>query len=326
MAPAAGRRAEAPAPARLADQVARYLAWRTVSGSARATVTEARRALAAFTEWCHEHGLRRGLEVTQTAVERYRPTVADLTWRGRPLSQNAQHKRLVSLRAFFGWLVRQHELPYNPAAALAVPPLVRALPRHVPSVAEVERVLALADVATPLGLRDRAMMEVLYSTGLRRQELTRLSVHDVDPDRGTVLVREGKGRRDRVVPIGRRALGWVRRYLETVRPGLAVESGEPCLFLSVRGRGLSSNQLTERVRGYFGRARVASRGACHLFRHAMATQMLENGADVRYVQAQLGHVELQTTQRYTRVTVPRLTAVHAATHPAEVGMLKRPGA
>ena len=176
--------------------------------------------------------------------------------------------------------------------------------------------LARPDVSLPEGLRDRAMLELLYSTGLRRAELAGLLLFDVDATRGTVFVREGKGRKDRVVPVGERALAWTLKYLEEARPKLAGARDEGVLFLGDAGEGLHVDYLTQRVRQYVVAAGLEKPGACHLFRHSMATAMLEGGADVRFVQEMLGHVSLETTQLYTRVTVEKLKAVHAATHPA----------
>jgi integrase/recombinase XerD len=129
------------------------------------------------------------------------------------------------------------------------------------------------------------------------------------------MVRQGKGRKDRMVPIGERALAWVDRYLEEVRPGLVAGVDDGSLFLTADGTGFSPDRLTQIARGYVKASGVAKEGACHLFRHTMATLMLEGGADIRYIQAMLGHAELSTTQIYTQVSIRALQAVHAATHP-----------
>ena len=143
-----------------------------------------------------------------------------------------------------------------------------------------------------------------------------LHVADVDATRGTVFVREGKGRKDRVVPAGERALAWTLKYLDEARPKLAGARDEGVLFLGDAGEGLHVDYLTQRVRQYVVAAGLEKPGACHLFRHSMATAMLDGGADVRFVQEMLGHVSLETTQLYTRVSIEKLKAVHAATHPA----------
>jgi integrase/recombinase XerD len=222
------------------------------------------------------------------------------------------------VKRFCVWAVRAHVIPTNPAAELELPRQPQRLPRGILSASEMERVLALPDVATLMGLRDRAMLETLYSTGMRRQELIDLTLSDVDPERGTVLVREGKGKKDRLIPIGERALAWIETYLTRVRPRFAVPPDGGALFLTRRGRRLRSNRLTELVHGYLETAGLGARGSCHVFRHTMATLMLEGGADVRYIQEMLGHAQLNTTERYTRVAITQLKAVHARTHPARL--------
>ncbi len=169
--------------------------------------------------------------------------------------------------------------------------------------------------AEQMGLRDRAILETLYSTGIRRMEVVNLTVYDLDMERGTLMVRQGKGKKDRMVPIGERAVAWLERYLNDTRPGLVVPPDDATFFLTSSGEPLSPSRLTQLVREYVDAAEIGKRGACHLFRHTMATLMLENGADIRYIQEMLGHAELSTTQIYTRVSIRRLKTVHALTHP-----------
>jgi integrase/recombinase XerD len=160
-------------------------------------------------------------------------------------------------------------------------------------------------------------MEVLYSAALRRMELARLRSCDVSVEAGTVFVRSGKGGHDRVVPLGPRACRWIARYQRDVRPRLAsgLDRGE--LFLTDFGEPFYRNRLGDRIRRYVARQDLP--GACHVFRHACATHMLENGADIRFIQALLGHSQLSTTEIYTRVSIAKLREVHAATHPASKG-------
>jgi integrase/recombinase XerD len=218
---------------------------------------------------------------------------------------------------YFKWLTRQNVLLWNPASELELPRLERRLPRYVLTESEAEAVMQQPDTSEPLGVRDRAILEVLYSTGIRRMEVLGLSVFDLDAERGTLLVRQGKGKKDRMVPIGKRAIAWLERYLDSVRPGLVVPPDPGNLFLTSLGDEFSPHRLTQLVRDYVVAADTGKKGACHLFRHTMATVMLEGGADIRYIQEMLGHAELTTTQIYTQVSIRRLQAVHAATHPAE---------
>ena len=194
----------------------------------------------------------------------------------------------------------------------------KKLPHHVLTPAEVEAILSQPDITTASGLRDRAMLELLYSTGVRRMEVTRLKCYDVDTEAGSVMVREGKGRRDRFIPIGARACAWLTRYLHEVRPLLIVEPDDGYLFLTDYGEPINRNAAGGITRRYIERAGFTFPGSCHLFRHAMATHMLENGADIRYIQAMLGHAKLTTTEIYTQVSILKLKEIHTATHPARL--------
>ena len=172
----------------------------------------------------------------------------------------------------------------------------------------------MPDVNTVEGGRDRALLETLYSTGIRRSELCHLRISDIDA-RGVVWVRAGKGQRDRVVPIGPRALAWVEKYRWELRPQLVGADDDGTLFLTGYGEGYRQTHLGNVVKRYLKQAGIEAVGSCHLFRHAMATHMLENGADIRFIQAMLGHRDLNTTEIYTRVSIEKLREIHAATHP-----------
>ena len=153
---------------------------------------------------------------------------------------------------------------------------------------------------------------------MRRLELVNLKIWDLDPERLTVTIRQGKGKRDRVIPIGDRAAAWVRKYLAESRPQLASEPDDQTLFVGHNGEPFSLGYLSQVVRDYVDAANLGKRGACHLFRHTMATLMLEGGADIRFIQAMLGHANLTTTQIYTHVAVRQLQDIHRATHPARL--------
>jgi integrase/recombinase XerD len=296
-----------------------FLEWERVSNYSARTIESQELVLRTFLAWCAERGLTRPHEITRPVLERYqRHLFHRRKTDGRPLSFRSQKMRLLAVRAFFKWLARQNHILYNPAAELVLPRLERRLPKYVLSAAEAEAVLRQADLADPLGLRDRAILETLYSTGLRRRELCSLDLYDLDAERGTVLVRQGKGRKDRMIPIGERALAWIDRYLAEVRPSLVVEPDPFALFLTVDGERLSPDHLSDRVSHYIAAAKLGKQGACHLFRHTLATLMLEGGADIRYIQQMLGHASLETTQIYTQVSIQQLKQIHAATHPARM--------
>jgi integrase/recombinase XerD len=294
-----------------------FLEWTVSSGLTEATASIRRHSLDSFIVWCDERGLERPQDITRPILQRYQGHLYHYRKaNGQPLSFNTQATRLMPIVAFFKWCARENHILHNPASDLVLPKPPRQLPRHLLTVAEIEAVLNQADIDTPSGLRNRAMMETLYSTGIRRAELSRLEIYDVDTERGTLMVRLGKGRRDRLIPLGARACAWIERYLREVRPHLVLAMDQRILFLTDYGEAFEKNRLSDMVKRHMQYAGV--QGGCHAFRHAMATHMLENGADIRYIQAILGHSELSTTQIYTHVAIGHLQAVHALTHPARI--------
>jgi integrase/recombinase XerD len=299
--------------------LAAFLEYLSVKGYSEETAAKSRIAINAFIRWCEERGIARTAEVTRPLLVRYQRHLYHYRTKvGRPLSFRSQHFALVRLRSFFRYLARNNLILYNPASDLELPRLDRRLPQYVLSASEAETVINQADTTTSLGIRDRAILETFYSTGIRRMELARLRLFDLDAERGTVMVRQGKGKKDRMIPIGERALGWIGKYIADVRPTLVVEPDEGTLFLSSYGELLSGSGLSLMVREYVEKANVGKKGSCHLFRHTMATLMLEGGADIRFIQAMLGHAELSTTQIYTQVSIRKLKEVHTATHPAKM--------
>jgi len=234
---------------------------------------------------------------------------------GEPLSSSSQYSRLALIRLWLQWIHRKGHIRQDPTKALELPRTAYKLPT-VLTKQQVERILAQPDIGKPIGIRDRAIMEVLYSTGIRRTELMRLNIVDLDQERGVIAIREGKGKRDRTVPIGERALFWLDQYFSRVRVTIESEPSVGPVFLTFTGASFTPNHLSWLVRKYICAANIAKSGACHVFRHSMATHMLENGADTRYIQEMLGHARLDTTQIYTHVSIRKLKQVHARTHPS----------
>ena len=226
-----------------------------------------------------------------------------------------QHSRLTPVRRWFRWLVRNNHILHNPASDLDLPRMERRLPKTILSADEVEHVMVVPDIKMPVGLRDRAMLETFYSTGLRRTELICLKLYDVDRERTTLTIRQGKGKKDRMIPIGERAWAWVEKYLREARPQLALEPDDATLFLTQYGEPFHPDAMSNLVRDYIAQANLGKSGACHTFRHTMATLMLEGGANLRYIQQMLGHAEISTTEIYTHVAIRKLQQIHAATHP-----------
>lgn len=236
---------------------------------------------------------------------------------GENLTLGTQRRRITVLRTFFRFLVRQGVLESNPAADLEMPQLEHKLTQKGLSLEEMEHVLLQPLVHTPAGLRDRTMMEVLLATGIRRAELWALTLLDIDAAKRTLFVARGKGRRQRFVPISERALSFLDNYTRTARKELLERSGDDtaAVWISEWGTQLSLDRIGAIIEGYVKQADLGKGGACHLFRHTFATLLLENGADIRHIQAMLGHANLQTTALYTHVAIEHLVEVYERSHP-----------
>jgi len=293
-----------------------YLRALAVQNYSEYTISNREFHLVSFIQWCQERGVADPVEVTRPILERYqRYLFLYRKKNGEPMSFRSQHSRLVPLRMWFRWMTRRNHLLHNPASELELPRLGQPLPRNILSAREVEQILQLCNIDDTIGLRDRAVMEVLYSTGMRRGEVVALKLYDLSFDRGVLLVRQGKGKKDRYVPIGERAIAWLEKYIREARPQLAAEPDDMTVFLTAQGEPFSRDHMTSNVKARIDAAKLGKTGACHIFRHTMATLMHENGADIRFIQEILGHVKLETTQIYTHVSIRTLQQVHAATHP-----------
>ncbi len=312
-------------PRSLERNISEFLEWSTVRGYSPHTIGSREVACRRLQDWLDERGVTRTVEVTKPMLDRYQRHLFHYRKpNGAPLTFVTQKNRLSPLRQFFSWCVRSNRILYNPAADIEMPRVEHRLPKHVLSVEEVERVLSQPDLTTMLGLRDRAILETFYATGMRRGELARLGVFDLDIDRRAVRINQAKGKKDRVVPVTERALAWLVRYLTDIRPRLTVEPDTGVLFLAVDGEAMALNRLTVLASGYVDAAGLDGKtGSCHLFRHTMATLLLEGGADIRYIQAILGHADLASTEIYTRVSIQALTAIVDACHPGALNAANR---
>lgn len=272
-------------------------------------------SLKSFISWCHERDLRAPEVITKPILEsfqrwlyRYRQA------NGKPLGVTTQRNRLGAVQRFFAWMCRENRLDANPAADLELPRKpAKILPKALSSD-ELADLFGVPDTSDVLGLRDRTILELLYSCALRRSEATALDVEDMDAERAVLTVR-GKGGKTRVVPLGERALYWLHRYLEHSRPRLEMAINERALFISGYGTRLNPTYLGNWVKRTMLQAGIDKPGSCHLLRHTCATHMHDNGADIRFIQQLLGHARLETTQIYTEVSIGALQEVHARTHP-----------
>ena len=301
----------------LASQIDAWFSFLDQRNYSEKTLDMHKWSLRMFLSWAQERDLHYPEEITRPILESYqrylyRYQKAD----GKPLAVATQRGRLGAVQRFFAWLCRTHQLLANPASDLELPrKTARSLPKGL-SLKHVRAVLNIPDVTDPLGIRDRAILETFYSTGMRRSELTALDVGDLDATAQTIHIRKGKGGKSRMVPVGTASLHWIEAYLERTRPKLLVDAGEQSFFLSGYGERMSSTYVGNWVTKTVKAADIGKSGSCHLFRHSCATHMLENGADIRLIQQLLGHARLDTTQIYTEVAIRALREVHARTHPS----------
>jgi len=288
------------------DQFLHYLI--VEKGLSKNTIEAYSHGLNRFLDHLREKGIREWTEVTKFEVKGFL-----LSLRRRRLSIKSVVRNLVAIRTFFKFLVQEGILEVNPIEELESPKMPRTLP-EILSLKEVERLLEQPSLRTPLGIRDRAMLELLYATGVRVSELTRLPMNQINLEGGYVVVY-GKGSKERIIPLGSEAMKWVTLYLKSVREGLAKGRESPSLFLNRSGKGMSRQGFWRNLKTYGQKAGIRKRITPHLIRHSFASHLLERGADLRSVQMMLGHVDISTTQIYTHVTGERLKKVHQRYHP-----------
>ena len=274
-----------------------------------------------FLRWCYQHEIATANEVSPEVLQGYQRYVLayQIPKTANKLSPYSIRGRIADVCLFFRWLAQQNYILYNPGDAIRWPKVARNLPRNIFSTEEVERIINAPDISTALGIRDRAILELLYSSGIRRREVIELTTKSIDLEGGILVVIEGKGKKDRYVPITERACRWLEKYLYQIRPRLIGPEAQNAFFITRDGKPFTSaGTITLMVRHYINQAGVVKYGATHIFRHTMATLMLENGADVRYIQEILGHSNISSTQIYTKVSITKLKQVHGLTHPANL--------
>ncbi len=247
-------------------------------------------------------------DADEVALSRY---VAVLS---RQLRAASQARHIATLRRFYRWLLQQNRISADPTRRVENPVRPSRLPQ-VFSEAQVEALLAAPDTDAPLGLRDRAMLETLYATGLRVSELVNLKLHEIDGDVGVVRVF-GKGAKERLVPLGEVARDWITRYLADARPALLSGRQSDALFVTARAAAMTRQMFWTLIKRYARAAELpAERLSPHGLRHAFATHLINHGADLRVVQLLLGHADISTTQIYTHVARERLKNLHRQYHP-----------
>lgn len=296
------------------DLLARYTSQKEALGYAAKVLVREKAEARRFWVWAATQGCHHPLEVTTNLAADYQTHLSRHP--DRKLQAETVRYKLGRLKRFYRWLHRQDLIAGNPFDGLSVHHRPRQYHRQPLTQAEIARLFAVPDVTTANGIRVRAILETFYSTGLREMELAGLGLYDVDQAQGWVRVFEGKFKQDRIVPIGESAITWVSRYLSEVRPTLLRGPETGHLFLSGKGRYYKyQGALSVLVRRYIDKAGIHRPGACHLLRHSAATHMLQHGADVRTIQAMLGHRCIRTTECYTHLECADLKKVQQRCHP-----------
>jgi integrase/recombinase XerD len=288
----------------LADQFINYL--RIELGLADNTVQAYSRDLIRFFQFLEKKNLK-PLEVSKDQITEYTSII------GRRLSSRSVARNISAVRSFFRFLVTEGRIKSSPTRLVETPRVSMRLP-GVLSQADVEHLLSQPDVSRPIGQRDMAMLEILYATGLRVSELVNLKTQDLNLEAGYVRTL-GKGSKERVIPMGEKAVAAVKEYLSSARIRLTKGTNSPYLFLTFRGRPMTRQGFWKIIKKYGRQALIKKKLTPHSIRHSFASHLLDAGADLRSVQVMLGHADISTTQIYTHVTRERLKDVHQKCHP-----------
>src|SRR4030043_382225 len=290
----------------LLDQFLHYLI--VEKGLSKNTIEAYSHGLSRFLNNLREKGVQEIREVGKFHIRGFL-----LVLRRKNLNTKSIVRNLVAIRTFFRFLIQEGVLESNPVEELESPKVAKTLP-EILTLEEIEQILEQPNLQTPLGTRDRAMLEMLYATGMRVSELTQLPIHQVNLEGGYVLLY-GKGSKERIVPLGSEAMKWVTLYLNESRRLLEKGTESPSLFINRSGKGKSRQGFWKNLKEYARKAGLRKRITPHLLRHSFASHLLERGADLRSVQMMLGHVDISTTQIYTHVTGERLKKIHQQYHP-----------
>ncbi len=276
-------------------------------GLARNTLDSYRLDLSQFGEWLLAHGNKSVSEAVEGDIQQY------LAVRFPHSKPRSISRLIASLRRFYRYCLREHKVDIDPTLRIDAPKLPRSLPKSL-NEAQVEELLDAPDTSQDMGLRDRAMLEILYACGLRVSELIGLKTTEVSLSEGVIRVT-GKGSKTRLVPMGEEAVEWVARYLRQARPAILQQRLSDSLFVTQRGTAMTRQAFWYLIKRYALQAGITQALSPHVLRHAFATHLLNHGADLRVVQMLLGHADISTTQIYTHVARERLKQLHATHHP-----------
>ena len=287
-----------------------------------ATIKAYREHLEIFFDSVREQDMRM---VSRAKVESWIVGLYDhRTPSGKPYSTSTLCLKIRSVKRFFEFLESSNTIFINPAERIREPKLDRRLPKQIPTPDEIKRLLDRPDLTTPAGIRDRTIMEVFYSTGIRKEELCNLTIYDADLS-GHVIWIKGKGDKDRVVPLGKYAVRYLQEYITKARSELTKtdKTGNDHLFVDIHGKPIDKQSVNARIRKHARDAGITKRVGSHMFRHAFAMGLIRNGADITSVQRMLGHSNLETTEVYIRSLGLDLKESHTNTHPREQDRVDR---
>lgn len=290
--------------------------WIAAQGFAEGSPTDHRHKLQAYLDFLDGDDV---LDAEAGKLADYQSHLFELvsTKTGKRLSCNSQINKLTACKNFYRFLRQSGRIAVDPAESIILPRQPKLLPPVLLKPAELRRLLDAPDLGNPLGFRDRTIMELFYATGMRLSELTSLAVDDLDFEQGLVAIRNGKGGRDRIVPMGEAGRNWLTEYLAHVRPVLLKDRKSEAVFLNRFAKRIGKSGWHKKLGEYLDAARIRKPFTTHCFRHHLATAMLERGADTRHIQEILGHETLKTTQRYLHVVKAELKRIHKKSHPRE---------
>lgn len=304
--------------------IERFLAWEEGQGFSLETIRSDSYKLKMLVDYLEQRGTARLEQINPDLLRDFQEDLSFRTTRkGFFWTPGTRNTTACTIRNFLSWLKKEDWIAIDLTEAVCYAKTPQRLPRNILTVKEMELLLSQPDTTTHKGYQHRLMMELLYATGLRRKEACTLEIQSADIEQGYLHVREGKGNKDRVVPLGRQLCEMIGRYIHFVRPSLTYgEADSVYLFPGKQKRPMDKTTLNKWVKYYAKKGKLAKRVSPHMFRHACATHMLANGAPIRHVQELLGHARVDTTQIYAHVTINELKKAHAKYHPREK-MLKK---
>ncbi|MCP4723226.1 MAG: tyrosine-type recombinase/integrase [Desulfobacteraceae bacterium] len=289
-----------------------------VRNLAKRTIINTCWRLSKFTAWLIKNSIFTIDNITRDAIRSYQVELYQvINAKGRQNSVGYQNGMLSAVKQFTRFLHERDYIVSDPARHIQYAKTPKMLPRGILTPSEARRIIHAPDIKTVIGYRDRVILEVLYTSGIRKKEINNLTLNDVDYHDGFLRINNGKGSKDRIVPLGRIACRYLENYIKSVRPDLIKDPYNNHLFLSLRGTRLSKNMVWELVKKHAKKARIKKNVHPHTFRHTCATAMLKNKADLNTIRKILGHRSLNTTQIYTHLNITDLKTVHKQCHPRE---------